>query len=92
MFLAFLGGRMLHLRGWPLLNRTLHLRGWTLLNRMLHLRRRTLHLRSGMLYLGSRACFLPGWGWAHLGGRPRLLDRSGMRLHRLDRALWLVWP
>jgi len=80
MFLAFLRSR------------TLHLRGRTLLDRTLHLRNRALHLRSGMLYLGSRACFLPGWGWAHLGGRPRLLDRSRMRLHRLDRALGLVWP
>jgi hypothetical protein len=92
MFLAFLRRGALHLWGWTLLrgrtllNRMLHLR-----NRMLHLRNRTLHLGSGMLYLGSRVCFLPGWRRVRLGGRPCLLDRSRMRLHRLDRALWLVW-
>jgi|HubBroStandDraft_2_1064218.scaffolds.fasta_scaffold1572072_1 hypothetical protein len=64
-------------------SRTLHL-----LNRMLHLRRwvlnllnRTLHLRGGSLLGRSRPELL-------------LLDRSRMRRHRLDRALWLwlVWP
>jgi hypothetical protein len=80
--LAFLRGRALHL-----LDRTLHLR-----SRMLHLLDRSLHLRGGPL-LGSRALqLLPGWRWVRLGGRPYLLDRSGMYLHRLDRALWLVWP
>ena len=80
--LAFLRGGALHL-----LDRTLHLR-----SRMLHLLDRSLHLRGGPL-LGSRALqLLPGWRWVRLGGRPYLLDRSGMCLHRLDRALRLVWP
>jgi hypothetical protein len=68
-------------------DRTLHLRGW-----MLHLLDRSLDLRGGPL-LGSRARrLLPGWCWVRLGDRPYLLDRSGMCLHRLDRALRLVWP
>jgi hypothetical protein len=82
MFLAFLRGRMLHLRSGSLYlrRRSLHL-----LNRMLYLRRGTLHLRS-------RACFRTGRCWMCLGGRPCLLDRSGPCLHSLDGPLWLVWP
>jgi hypothetical protein len=86
-----LGSRVCFLPGWcrvHLGSRVCFLPGWC----RVRLGSRVCFLSGWCrVHLGSRVCFLSGWCRVRLGGRPCLLDRSRMRLHRLDRALWLVW-